>query len=148
MTVRLDAHLLATLEALPGEALPDIEIQSLRDELERPWSRVWVRVEGRSIVSVLVTWFVADEVHVINISTAPSQQRKGHARALFEVLQNEARAAHARIMVLEVRVGNAAAIALYLAFGFEATGVRKAYYRDGEDALDMVRVLAHSPTPY
>ncbi len=139
MIARLDAALLATLE-IP-EALPDIEYQSLRDELERPWSRVWVASEERAIASVLVTWFVADEVHVINISTAKSQQRKGHARALFGVLMQEARKKDARIIVLEVRKGNAPAIALYRAFGFEITSERHAYYRDGEDALDMTCVI-------
>ncbi len=139
MIARLDANFLATLE-LP-EALPDIERQSLIDELERAWSRVWVYTEARQIVTVLVTWFVADEVHVINISTAPSHQRKGHARALLEVLIEEARSKNMRLIVLEVRKGNAPAIALYRAFAFDVSGERRAYYRDGEDALDMTRIL-------
>ena len=41
---------------------------------------------------------------------------------------------------LEVRVSNAAAIALYEQLGFEAKGVRRAYYTDNrEDALIMWR---------
>jgi ribosomal-protein-alanine N-acetyltransferase len=139
MIIRLHASLLATLQ-IP-EALPDIEVATLADELERPWSRVWASLDDDAIRSLLITWFVADEVHVINMSTAVTHQRRGLARALFEVLLAEAQSANARIVVLEVRKGNAPAIALYESFGFQVSGVRRAYYRDGEDALDMVRVV-------
>jgi ribosomal-protein-alanine N-acetyltransferase len=139
MIVRLQASLLPTLH-IP-EPLPDVELAALADELERPWSRVWLSLDGQAIAAVLITWFVADEVHVINISSAPSRQRRGHARALFEVMMTEARAAQARVVVLEVRKSNAPAIALYESFGFQVSSVRRAYYRDGEDALDMTCAL-------
>jgi ribosomal-protein-alanine N-acetyltransferase len=38
----------------------------------------------------------------------------------------------------EVRASNAPAIALYLDRGYREVGIRRAYYRDGEDA----RILA------
>jgi len=44
---------------------------------------------------------------------------------------------NARLVLLEVRAGNAGAIALYRAAGFEVTGERRAYYANGEDALLM-----------
>ncbi|MDD4122189.1 MAG: ribosomal-protein-alanine N-acetyltransferase, partial [Eubacteriales bacterium] len=41
---------------------------------------------------------------------------------------------------LEVRASNAAAISLYMKFGFESAGIRKGYYEDnGEDAVIMWR---------
>jgi ribosomal-protein-alanine N-acetyltransferase len=47
----------------------------------------------------------------------------------------------ARILWLEVRVGNARAIAVYQSHGFQMVGQRKAYYAAGrgqrEDALVM-----------
>jgi len=39
-----------------------------------------------------------------------------------------------------VRASNAAAIRLYTRAGFEAVGVRRSYYGDGEDAVLMNRV--------
>src|SRR5687768_15728706 len=49
-----------------------------------------------------------------------------------------ARARSARLVLLEVRRSNAAAIALYRALGFEEAGVRRGYYSDdGEDALEF-----------
>ena len=40
---------------------------------------------------------------------------------------------------LEVRVSNASAIHLYELNGFKNVGVRKRYYKDGEDAYAMVK---------
>ena len=42
-----------------------------------------------------------------------------------------------RLVLLEVRAGNHAAIRLYRAVGFEATGERLGYYANGEDACLM-----------
>ncbi len=42
---------------------------------------------------------------------------------------------------LEVRAGNVPAIGLYEQFGFIVNGQRKRYYKDGEDALLMMRTF-------
>jgi ribosomal-protein-alanine N-acetyltransferase len=44
-------------------------------------------------------------------------------------------------MVLEVRPGNASALALYRRFGFAEIGRRRAYYHGKEDAIVMARDL-------
>jgi len=44
----------------------------------------------------------------------------------------------AALIALEVRRSNQAAIALYRSVGFRAVGLRRAYYADGEDAVDML----------
>ena len=52
-------------------------------------------------------------------------------------MHEKAKALGARQSLLEVRVSNAPAIALYEKFGYERYGVRKNYYADGEDAFVM-----------
>ena len=42
---------------------------------------------------------------------------------------------------LEVRVSNMAALGLYTKNGFEKTRIRNRYYPDGEDAVEMLKVL-------
>ena len=42
-----------------------------------------------------------------------------------------------RHILLEVRRSNAPAIKLYRSLGFFATNVRRRYYDDGEDAVEM-----------
>ena len=69
---------------------------------------------------------------------APEERRRGVARRLLEDLLERAGSLGIHSLVLEVRVSNFAAQALYRAHGFRLAGLRRGYYRDtGEDALIM-----------
>ncbi|HPB94278.1 MAG TPA: hypothetical protein PKW66_00100, partial [Polyangiaceae bacterium] len=48
---------------------------------------------------------------------------------------------HVQSVLLEVRRSNLAALRLYRSFGFFLRGLRKEYYGDGEDAVEMGLVL-------
>lgn len=112
-----------------------------REELGRPWARVRVARVGGHVAAYLVTWQVADEVHVLDVATARSAQRRGIARALMTELVTLTKAQPVRHVLLEVRRSNAPAIRLYRSLGFFATNVRRRYYDDGEDAVEMRLVL-------
>lgn len=108
----------------------------LRDELARPWARMWVYADPIP-AGFLLVWHVADEVHVHNIAVHPRHRRRGIARALMDTVaayQTQFGVARA---FLEVRKSNVAARALYERYGYEVTGERAGYYTDGEDALEM-----------
>jgi [ribosomal protein S18]-alanine N-acetyltransferase len=110
-------------------------------ELERQWARLWVaRPEAAGEpIAFLLAWDVADEVHVIHVATRPDWRRRGAARAMMQVLVDHARARRARLVLLEVRRSNRAALALYRAYGFSAIGIRRGYYADtSEDAVEML----------
>lgn len=113
-------------------------VASLHDDLARPIARVTVaKTPGDEVVGVLVAWAVADEVTLMDVAVAPTSRRRGVGRALVDELLAFARARGARLVVLEVRKSNTAAITLYESLGFVSVGVRRAYYDDGEDAVDM-----------
>lgn len=114
----------------------------LREELARPWARLRAAWVGEEVVGYALFWHVADEVHLLNVAVAPAHRRQGLGRALVEELVRYAREHAAAKIFLEVRVSNAPAIQLYEAFGFERLDVRKRYYADGEDALDMMLIVA------
>jgi ribosomal-protein-alanine N-acetyltransferase len=114
---------------------------SLREELVRPWASVWVAWRGPEAVGAIVLWVVADEVHLLDVATHPESRRQGVGRALVEQAIAVARTHGAKRLFLEVRRSNEAAIGLYKAAGFEEVGVRRRYYPDDEDALDMTLTL-------
>ena len=77
------------------------------------------------------------EVHTIGVD--PRCQRTGIGRLLLRALLARADAALATIY-LEVRIDNAAAIALYASEGFAVVGIRRRYYQpSGADAYTMRR---------
>jgi [ribosomal protein S18]-alanine N-acetyltransferase len=115
------------------------------EELARPWARLEILRRGASgrVVAFCNYWRVADELHILNIAVHPDERRHGHAARLLRHILEEARRGKTRVILLEVRVSNHAAVALYGKHGFRAVGVRPKYYaNDGEDALLMDLELA------
>ena len=109
----------------------------LLEELSRPWARVWLARAGGRIVAYVIVWIVADEVHVQSVATIAAERRHGHARRLLRHVLDAAKGGTARLVLLEVRRSNAGAIALYRSFGFAVFGLRRRYYPDDEDAIEM-----------
>ncbi len=133
---------LAAVEAIAHECFSDSF--STEEELSRPWARLWAAraSAGAPLVGFLISWHVADELHVLNIATVPSMRRRGIARALMEASLGYSSEAKIRIVLLEVRRSNRAAIKLYRGLAFTALGVRTGYYADnGEDAIEMILAL-------
>jgi ribosomal-protein-alanine N-acetyltransferase len=95
-------------------------------------------VDGEQLVGYLICSPYAGDYHVMNVAVASGWRRQGVARRLFdELLRVVGPDAN---YTLEVRVSNAAAIALYESYGFRSAGVRPRYYTDnGEDAIVMWR---------
>ena len=100
---------------------------------------VWVMHE--EVCCYLVAMRGADEVHLLNFTVAPAQQRRGLARHMMQYLLDWSRAQGVHAIWLEVRVSNRRAIGIYQACGFVHDGVRPAYYpaHNGmrEDAVVM-----------
>jgi [ribosomal protein S18]-alanine N-acetyltransferase len=115
----------------------------LRAELGHAWSTLLAALApaagpGDRILGYIVFWLVHDEIHVLNVGTAPEARRQGVARALMEEAKVRGRARGARLSTLEVRRSNAPAIALYRSLGYLAVGVRPRYYaEENEDAIVM-----------
>lgn len=112
-----------------------------RDELADPWNRHYlVAFEDASQFGaapdgerLLVGWaglmVIGGTAEILTIGTAPFAQRRGVAIVLMDALLAEARRRRAGEVLLEVRVDNEPAKALYARYGFEQMGVRKGYYQ-------------------
>lgn len=79
-----------------------------------------------------------------SIAVAPAARGLGLGARLLAAAEDAARARARSELRLEVRVDNAAAIALYERHGYRAFGRREGYYEDGCDALRMARLLSAS----
>ncbi|AUX47095.1 ribosomal-protein-alanine N-acetyltransferase [Sorangium cellulosum] len=134
----------ATLEEIDAIASAAFGLPrfSAREELRRPWTRCWVAREAQRALAFLIAWHVVDELHVLNIATCPTALRRGLATGLMQQSLEYARQEHVRLVLLEVRRSNRAAIGLYRKLGFTVTGVRPRYYSDNdEDAVEMALTL-------
>lgn len=114
----------------------------MREELSRAWTKMWVaRGDGAHVQGFLLAWHVVDELHVLDVATHPAHRRRGVGRALLGRAIAYAAESKVRLVLLEVRRGNAPAIGLYRGFGFAAMALRRDYYPDHEDAIEMVLTL-------
>ena len=119
-------------------------------ELRVPFSKTILartRNGSQHIIGYICRWLVGDEVHILNLAVLPEQRQNGVGRALVELVLREADEREARLITLEVRRENTAAITLYRRLGFSEHGVRRNYYGRGVDAIIMGRTRYAPPTP-
>lgn len=86
----------------------------------------------------------AGEAHLLNLCVREEFRCRGLGRRLLEHLLDLVSHSGARLVFLEVRPGNTAAIRLYETMFFQQIGMRRGYYQaEGgrEDALVMRRDL-------
>ncbi|WP_271854200.1 ribosomal protein S18-alanine N-acetyltransferase [Planococcus maritimus] len=93
---------------------------------------------AEGIIGYCGMWLVMDEAHITNIAISPQQRGNKYGEALMREAMDQARAQGAKLMTLEARVSNIAALNLYKKLGFQNGGIRKGYYTDNqEDAIVM-----------
>jgi ribosomal-protein-alanine N-acetyltransferase len=119
----------------------------LRAELGHSWSNLLAALApgpdgAPRIIGYVIFWLVHDEVHVLNVATAPEARRGGVGRALMAEAAAVGRRKGARLSTLEVRRSNQPAIALYRSLGYREVGVRPRYYaEENEDAIVMTQLF-------
>ena len=110
----------------------------------RAGHQCWVLETDEKMLGYAVLSVAAGEAHLLNICIAPEYQGRGHGRRLLRRMVDLARWHLADRVFLEVRPSNPAAIALYVAEGFNEIGQRPNYYpasKGREDAIVMAMEL-------
>lgn len=115
-------------------------LEGFAEELAAP-SRIAL-VSGEPLEAYAIGTLTIDEIEVLSIAVDPALRRRGAGARLLGALLRAARERGATRAVLEVRVDNVAAMALYRAHGFAEVGRRARYYADGTDAAIMASALA------
>ncbi|RJO62213.1 MAG: ribosomal-protein-alanine N-acetyltransferase [Dehalococcoidia bacterium] len=94
--------------------------------------------QNQLVVGFIGLWYMASEMHVINLAVHPDYRHKGIGEILLIHAIELSVELKAILITLEVRVSNLAAQELYSKYGFSERGVRRAYYLDNrEDAVIM-----------
>ena len=101
-----------------------------------------------SVLGYVGMMHVLDEGYISNVAVSPDHRRQGIADALIARLCMICETLDLSFVTLEVRAGNAPAIALYKKHGFERVGLRRNYYeRPREDALIMTKFFELTAKP-
>ncbi len=97
-------------------------------------------IEGRT-AGFVNFWVLRPQVQLNTLAVGRAYLRTGAATALIGKLAEYAAKSLCREIDLEVNERNAAAIALYLARGFEVVGKRPKFYNNTDAAILMRRTL-------
>lgn len=123
--------------------------EAYHEELAKPEAIMFVarrdeaiEVAASRVVGYIAARVSADELHVNNIGVRPESRRRGVGGSLLSVALDAGARRGAKTAVLEVRAGNAAALAMYERLGFKVVGARRNYYKSpAEDAKIMTKAL-------
>ena len=98
----------------------------------------WIVELGGAIAGYCVAMIGAEEAHLLNLSVASPWQRQGLGREILAFAMKLARDYAAERILLEVRLSNVAARALYAGAGFAEIAVRRGYYPAGQAREDAI----------
>ena len=103
----------------------------------------YVVVEQEQIIAYISLLLHAGTryLRIYSIAVHPDFRGKGLGQALMDQTIRTANECKAAKITLEVKVTNAAAIALYMKNGFIPAGIKPCYYHDGSNAIYMQRTL-------
>ena len=128
------------MAAVHAAATPEGEAwstEAIAAQLALPGTFGLIDPEGGMVLARVA----ADEAEILTLAVAPPARRQGRGAALLAAAEAQATQQGARTMYLEVAEPNQPARALYGRAGYILAGRRRAYYRDGSDALLLRKPL-------
>ena len=123
--------------------------QGFLDTLDSPYAIALAAVETKGdtiekgqdrIIGYIIMYVSFEEGEISNVAVTETAQNQGIGSALLQAILEIGSEETVTRFILEVRVSNKPAIALYNKFEFEQIGIRRDFYeKPREDALIMVR---------
>ena len=89
------------------------------------------------VIGYIGRYYFFQEAEVLNFVVDESYQRQGYGQKLFDKMVKDMK--DVKKITLEVRASNIKGINFYTKIGFKQVGVRKKYYKNGEDALLLLK---------
>ncbi|MBQ9714361.1 MAG: ribosomal protein S18-alanine N-acetyltransferase [Clostridia bacterium] len=114
-------------------------IEMMKGEFSRVgFCGVLAELDGE-VVGYACGFSLFEDSELLKIAVRDEVRGRGIGGLILDGLTERAMALGAQRMFLEVRASNGSAIRLYASRNFAKTRIRKRYYADGEDALEMKR---------
>ena len=98
-----------------------------------------IELETKKLLGICSAWLVIDELQITFIAVLPIYQRKGLGKLLLSELIKLSKSLQTIHIYLEVKNNNKPAKAFYKSMGFKTVGNRSHFYKDGSDALILIK---------
>lgn len=135
---------LAAVESIANQAEQNSWSYSVFEDCMKAGYVAWVLEQDGLVIGFLVVLIHDDECQLMNIAVDQQHWRKGYAKKLMTHLFDYLKTSTVSHVLLEVRVSNQAAIALYVSYHFKKIGLRRNYYpslNGKEDALVLYYLM-------
>jgi ribosomal-protein-alanine N-acetyltransferase len=116
----------------------------LNDLIKTRQEQFFVAVDDGEIIGYAVGSANSKEGHIVSVAVDPRHRRKQVGTTLLSALMAKLTAEGVKQIQLEVRKGNAGAIAFYERMGYRIHSEIRHYYDDGEDAWVLRRLIESS----
>lgn len=123
-------------EQFLGETLGS---EMLENELENEFMCFLSAKDNKKVLGYIGAYVINGELEILNFVVDGNFQRTGIGTLLFNELLN--RYPDAKTVVLEVREQNEKGINFYKKNNFNVISKRKHYYKNGDDALVMMKEI-------
>lgn len=143
MTVReITREDIAEIARLEAECFPDFwTVGQLSGTFSRMDFCGVIAEEDGIATGYLIGSSLFESAEIARLAVSESFRKRGIGKALVGGFSRLVKSRGAEKILLEVRASNMPAQTLYLGVGFTPFKVRKGYYVNGEDALEMIKTL-------
>ena len=115
--------------------------QQFESELISPYGYYRVAMDQQQLVGYCGCMLLYDQADIQTIYVQKEYRHQGIATDLLLDSLDYLRVQHIHEVFLEVSVNNIAAIRLYTKLDFKNIGIRRQYYKTGDDAIIMKKEL-------
>ncbi len=127
----------AILELEQGFGVDAWTHDQFASELTNPYAYYRVAHDGPSIIGYCGALLLCDQADIQTLLVKPQYRRMGVATALLHDVIDHLKDEKVSEVFLEVSATNSAAIKLYTKLNFKNIGIRRNYYKTGDDAVIM-----------
>lgn len=129
---------IASLSLLDAWTYEDLEYEFFNND----FSNFMLLTYADVVIGFVDFWITFDSATIVQIAIDPTLQNKKLGSILFsDTIERIYGVEEVRAITLEVRTTNDKAIHFYLKHGFQIINTKRGYYRNGNDAYYMVRLL-------